>query len=294
MSEEPLWDVWLLGFTAEADPTAGLVSLFGMTETAAAHIEMTLPRAMKRKLGQSDAMHLLAALERIGGKAELREHRMESARRSVSRPQMDAVGPRPTPPPSAPPSRPHADDTPLGVPSAAPAPADSQIPFGAPAAPELSKTPRNVVFGILGLLLLVAFVAAVASFTGGGAEGFVPEEGTPDADALALLEEEAFDARAFMNNPRADFANERGDAARSFINAAYAAGARRVVVADLNRVGEAMFARAVVVELTVDAEMGSAVRNAYARSLLDQSRWPDDEEDPEGFGRRYFVVRITR
>ena len=55
MNESVLWDVWLLGFNPGTDPVGGLVGLFGMTEAAAHHIEMTLPRAMKRNLARPEA-----------------------------------------------------------------------------------------------------------------------------------------------------------------------------------------------------------------------------------------------
>ncbi len=299
------WDVWLLGFEPGADPIRGLVDLFGMTEEAAQHIEMTLPRAMKRKLTQEDAQNMLAALQRIGAKAELREHRVESARRSVSRPQMEAVresaptlmataaspAATPGPPPAGPASSPQpalASPTP-GTPAetgrASTPGTPIQIPLGTPVGAELSKTPRNIFLVIVGLLAVVTAVGIAMSFRSG--EGPQGELGPVDTEARAMLEGASMDVGAFLNNPTAGFSGNERSTITPFVDACYAAGAKRLVVADIRDVGGATFAHALLVELP-DTDPGKeAIHQAEATILASHASGTE-------MGDHWMIVRFDR
>jgi len=304
MSGDAIWDVWLLGFEPGVDPIGGLVGLFGMTEAAAQHIEMTVPRAMKRKLTRPEAEEVLRSLLTIGAKGEIREHRIESARRSLSQPQMESVrGTAPpvvvssAPPQSGPLSGPATAQAPAVVISGAPQISDapsstaSGAPLGTPVAGELSKTPRNVMMAIAGILFVLVLGLVVSSFLGGDDGIAAPDPGSPDAEAAALMEDRVLDARAYMNNPRASFPEADPTTVASFINACYASGASRVLVADINNVGGSDFARALLVELPEGTDGRSGIADAYAQGFLDQAGW-SGESEPEGFGRRWLIVRL--
>ena len=299
MSGVDEWDVWLLSFEPGADPVSGLVQLFGMTQEAAQHIEMTLPRAMKRKLPFDEAKNMLGALERIGAKAELRQHRVESARRSVSRPQMEAVRDsaptpvggaavpaRPSPAPATAPAQPAAPaPAPAGGAGAAGRPSPSgpiELPLGTPVGGELSKTPRNVFLAIVAVLFLITIGAVAMSFSGGEE----PEAlGPVDAEAVALVGGSSMDVRAFLNNSTSGFSGNQREDITPFIDACYAAGVRRMVVADIEDVGGATFAHTLLVELPDDTASAAAIDTARVELLAGRTTGAER-------GERWLILRF--
>jgi hypothetical protein len=246
---------------------------------------------------------MLNALERIGAKAELRQHRMESARRSVSRPQMEAVrGSAPAPARTGTAPSPAAGAAPpnAGAPAPAPAPAAPattgdhgsapstqpvELPLGTPVAGELSKTPRIVFLVIVGVLALVTLIAVAMSFVGGSdAEELLPI----DTEAMEMADGASMDVRAYLNNPRAGFSGSERSDITPFVDACYAAGAARLVVADIDDLGGGTkFAHALLVELPESESGVEAIRTAEQDILGDSASDVD-------FGNRWLVVRFNR
>ncbi len=107
-----------------------------------------------------------------------------------------------------------------------------------------------------------------------------------DLEAQSLIESGSMDLRAFSNNPSSGYSgNERADV-KPFIDACYAAGARRLFAADIREANGERFAHAVVVELPETQTGAEAVRNA-ARDLL------EGRASAVEVGNRWLVARFN-